>query len=352
MLEEIKKTKREGKTTLELLEHLAGLRSGKSQLVEQAVTSLARLQTGLREVVRQTRNKSLGVKYAAILGLAEYAATEEMAEDAWKKLEDAFKGPKQQTNFVILAAGDLASRLQDIPNSETREDILDWLRDDKKRLGSNDNYTRACSVLALGVANDATAVPQIAAYLDDTTIDHYVAGACSVALGLLKQADKAQLVIDKVVQGRYNADAKGYGLIGLALMGDTTRMDVVLSTARKEQQKETARQAPLAIGVLGDRGQTKTLTDYFSKEWKQKDRVPVSNAAFGLAWIRDAESVDRLLKVASTSGDAAVRAMGVIALGYVGAGERGNGLTRCFAMANYRDKFSGFRTLYHISNVL
>ncbi|MHC4847482.1 MAG: HEAT repeat domain-containing protein [Planctomycetota bacterium] len=337
------------KNGMEMLEDFASAKSGNDQVPEQAITALARLQTGVKTVGKGVRHKSLPVKNAAILALASYSANEKDSASAWKALKGGFKGSQQTKNFVILTSGDLAGQLDD--NSKTRAAILKWLHD-KKQLGSNDNYTRACSVMALAVANDQAAVPAIAALLENKTIDHYVAGACSVALGLLKATDKADLVLKRVVNGKFNADSKGYGLIGLALMGDTTRVEAVIDAAKKIQQKEAQRQAPLAIGVLGDRLQTRTLTSYFSKKWKQKDRFQVSNAAFGLGWIRDADSVESLLKLASTSPEFSVRAMAVIALGYVGASDRVTGLTRCFTNANYKKKFNGFKTLDHISSIL
>jgi HEAT repeat protein len=348
-VEEIEKAKRGKETGIEILEDLASSRSAKDPTKAQAITSLARLGAGIKDVTHAVKERSVAVKNAAILVLPEYSTDEKDAATAWKALKSGYKGSQQTKSFVILATGDLAGRLDE--NSKTREQALKWLHD-KKQLGSNDNYTRACSALALGVAGDQTAAPAIADMLQNTTIDHYVAGACSVALGLLKQAAMADIVVSRVVKGKFNADAKGYGLIGLALMGDTTRVDLVLDAAKKEQQKETARQAPLAIGVLGDRRQTRTLTEYFSNSWKQKDRYPVSNAAFGQGWIRDAESVDGLLKLASTSPDAGVRAMAAIALGYVGATDPVNGLTRCFAGTNYKKDFVGFQTLFHISTIL
>jgi HEAT repeat protein len=346
--DQINSEKSYGRNALDQIAKLAVGNGTKVAVACQSLITLARLQRNVAAVGKATKSKSPSVKYGAILALAEFSGDEDTASKAWKSLKKANRGSKQIQNFVILSAGDLASRLG--ANSATRKDILKTLTG-KKFLGSNDNYTRACTVIALGVAQDPTAAPAIAALLSNTTIDHYVAGACSVALGLLKAADQADLVLRRVVKGKFNADSKGYGLIGLALMGDTTRVGEVLKFTRVKQ-KETARQVPLAIGVLGSGRQSATLTNYFKQKWGQSERFAASSAVFGQSWIRDASSVDSLSKLASSNGVDEVRAMAAIALGYVGSQERISGLTRCFANSNYRKSFDGFKTLKLISQIL
>jgi len=332
------------------LENLSTKSSRGKAIAVQAITSLGRLQTGLKQVRKASIHKTLAVRWAGILALANYADSEDAAKDAAKQLtKTSYKGDQQTKNFCILAAGDLAGRLD--PNSKSRMDIVKWLHG-KKQIHSNDNYTRACSALALAVANERTAIPAIAELLESTTIDDYVAGACSVALGLLKAADQADLVLQRVVKGKFKPDARGYGLVGLALMGDTTRVDEITALTKGTQQREVDRQAPLALGVLGDRRHSRALTGYFKSKFKTKRQVAVSNAVFGLAWIRDAASVDALVKLAATGSEAEVRGMATIALGYVGSPVRISELTRCFVNATYRKRFAGWVTLYRISGIL
>jgi HEAT repeat protein len=332
------------------LEHLASKSSRAEAVRVQAITALGRLQTELGTVKKDSTNKSLAVRWAAILALAEYSSDEDAARDAAKQLTTkAYKGDQQTKNFCILAAGDLAGRLDG--NSKARAETLEWLRG-KKQLDGNDNYARACSALALGLANDQTAVPAIADLLESTTIDDYVAGACSVALGLLKAADHADQILKRVVKSSFKPDAKGYGLVGLALMGDTTRVDEITDMTRGTPQREIDRQAPLALGVLGDRRHSRALTGYFKTKPKTNRQVPVSNAVFGLAWIRDGSSVDELLKLADSGPDPEVRGLATIALGYIGSPERVSALTRCFENTTFRNRFAGWTVLYEISNIL
>ncbi|MEM8885093.1 MAG: hypothetical protein AAGD14_13575 [Planctomycetota bacterium] len=351
LVEEIAKHKTEdGKRNgIEQIEFLTKSERGDAATVAQSMTTAARLNVSLKNTTKATRAKSLEVKYAAILGMAEYSNDEKQAETAWKALKKAYKGSQQIENFVLMTAGDLAGRLGE--NSKTRGDILKWLND-KKQLGSNDNYTRACTVIALGAAGDETAIPSIAELIQNTTVDHYVVGACAVALGMLKAADQADVVLKRAVNGTYNAEAKGYGLIGLALMGDTTRIKEITDRLSGSKEKQIARQVTLAVGVLGDRRNTGTLTRYIKSKWKTSDRFKVSNAAFGHAWLRDANSVEELVKQANSSGDADVRAMATIALGYIGSRDRVSGLTRTFEQANYKKRFSGFQTLQRIAAIL
>jgi len=335
---------------IERLSSLATKPSRGESVRAQAVTSLGRLQADLKSVRKLSTNKSLAVRWSAILALANYTNDERAAKDAAKQLTTkAYKGDQQTKNFCILAAGDLAGRLN--PNSPSRAAIIGWLHG-KKQLQSNDNYTRACSVLALAVANDQTAVPEIADLLESTTIDDYVAGACSVALGLLKAADHASLVLTRAVNGKFKPDAKGYGLVGLALMGDTTQVDEITDKIRGKQPREVSRQAPLAIGVLGDRHHTRALTGFLKTKPKSNQKVPMSNAVFGLAWIRDGSSVDNLVSLADSGAEPEIRGMATIALGYIGSPERVSALTRCFANASFRNRFAGWALLYRIAGIL
>lgn len=337
-----------GKKSIDHLEKLCAGKGSNDAVASQALAAIARLQLKVATVGKATKSKSPSVKYAAILALAEYAGSEDMASRAWKSLKKAYKGSRQIQNFVILSSGDLASRLG--ANSPTRRAIIKSLSG-KKFLGSNDNFIRSCVVIALGVAQDTKSVPAIVDLLNNSTIDHYVAAACSVSLGLLKAADHADVVLRRVVNGKFNAEAKSYGLIGIALMGDTTRINELLKFTDKKQQ-EIARQVPLAIGVLGGGRQSPALTSFFKQKWPQAKRLQASSAVFGLSWIRDASSVDSLTSLTSSNGMDEVRAMAAIALGYIASEDRVSGLTRCFENTNYRWGFDGFKTLLLISRIL
>ena len=153
-------------------------------------------------------------------------------------------------------------------------------------------------------------------------------------------------VLDK---RRWNPDARGYALVGLALMGDTTRLDDVIRHAKGPEQVE--RQASLALGLLGDRDDVRGLTRYFRRDWHQKANHAVSNAAFGFNWMRDGRAVAGLTGLARHA-NARVRAMAVVALGYLAAGDRVSPLSRCYANTSFRNRFAGWDLLDEISKIL
>jgi len=334
------------------LKKLAGNLRGYEPVVTQAVTALGRLQQERRAVENAIeRSKSNNIQWAAILALGNYTLDEKDAEAAAKALEGySGKGAGQQKNFAVLTLGELASGLD--PNSKVRMRILKFLQG-KDALGHNDNYVKACAAIAVGVANDRTAAHAVAELLNDSKVDDFVIGAACVSLGLLHATEHADLLISKVlVDKKWKADARGYGLLGLALMGDTTRMDQILKYTSGSVPKETERQLTLAMGVLGDEGSVKALVGYFSTPWKSNRKHMVSNAAYGLGFLKDQSAVDLAAKVASGGADPSVRSLAVIGLGYLCSHEPVSGLSRCYAGQNYLNRFSGWGMLYQISRIL
>ena len=89
-----------------------------------------------------------------------------------------------------------------------------------------------------------------------------------------------------------------------------------------------------------------------TKSTKKNERFEVSNAAFGLSWIKDQSAVDQLVAVAEKSPEADARGMAVIALGYVSAQDRVSPLSRCYGNANHRNGFGGWKLLLEISRIL
>ncbi|MGH7162757.1 MAG: HEAT repeat domain-containing protein, partial [Planctomycetota bacterium] len=318
----------------------------------QAVTALGRLQQGLKEVKHAYQSgKSLDLRWAAVLAMAFYAHDEKDASEAAKTLTTkCYKDGEGQTkNFSVLACGDLAWRLD--PNSRVRESLLKHLRE---AIDVKDNYVRSCASVALGLAGDATSVAAIAGLLEDASASDYTVAAACLALGLLRSTEHAELVKNAVLlKPKWNADARGYAALGLALMGDTTRIDELREFhARRDLNDKTLRQTPLAIGVLGGKSEVKLLVEGFSKGWKQNDRHAASNAAFGLGWMRDESAVGELSNLATKSGERAVRGMAIVALGYCAARDKVTPLSRCIENASFRNKFNHWELLEYIGAIL
>jgi HEAT repeat protein len=206
--------------------------------------------------------------------------------------------------------------------------------------------------VALGIADDRTAIPVVAELVQDTTADDYARAASCLSLGLLRSTDHAPLLLTGLLDTKWNAETRGYALLGLALMGDTTRMAELIKIGQRGSRREIKRQLPLALGVLGDKDNVRALSGFFAKNWKQADSVAVSNAAYAFAWNRDQSSLARLVKLANNNANASVRGMATIALGYLAARDRVSPLTRCYENMSFRSRFSGWSVLYTISRIL
>lgn len=348
----------EGENALqaEHIEHLHKLANprGNDALVMQVVATLSRLQIDRKTVAKlATAKTSRNIKWTAILSLSNYFNDEKEAEAAFKTLQSRKcfgSGDGQDKSFSVLAMGELAGHLD--PNSKLYARILSFIKDEA--LNKKNNYTRSCAAIALGIANDKTAIPEIAALLTDTTVqDHVVAAAC-VGLGLLRADEHVDLMISRVLRAKkWNADARGYAALGIALAGDTTRTRELLSFARGASLNDkTLRQVPLAIGVIGDRNDVGTMVRYFAKQWKKKQRYEISNAAFGLGWIKDESAMKALRTMITKGGDPDLRGMAAIAMGYSGAASRVDPLTRCYANISFRNRFGHWDLLRSISRIL
>ena len=180
-----------------------------------------------------------------------------------------------------------------------------------------------------------------------------VAAAC-VALGLLKASEHADAIRDQVMlQSKWKADTRGYAVLGLALMGDTTRVGEIQKFSHHRLSKETMRQLPLALGLIGDKRNISSLTRFFSRSWKTNRRHEASNAAFGLSWIKDQRSVSQLIRVIDNKrAGEAVRGMAIIALGYSAARDRVSPLAALYENMSHRDGFAGWAMLSQIARIL
>jgi hypothetical protein len=320
----------------------------------EAIATLGRLQRGQRTVLKAFRSKTNYIQWNALLALAYYsnddakARTNDAESSAKLLMKQGFKSGKGQHKvFSVLALGELASRLD--PNSKTRQKILKFLKDEG--LESNNRYVAASAAIAVGCANDQTAIEEVANLLGSSTADDWVIGAACVSLGLLRATEYADRIVKDVLERkRWNDDARGYALVGLALMGNTTLMDKITKN-KTTSFRGMARQVSLAYGILGDRGAVSSLTWFFKSKWDSKWNYRASNGAFGFAWDRDQSAVRKLTRL-TTANDPEVRGMATIALGYVGAVDRINPLTRSYEVISHRGNFSGWGILQAIAGIL
>ncbi len=326
-----------------------GRKNGNGTIIVQAITALGRLQQGLKQVTAAIGSKDVNVQWTAVLALANYSGDEKDTKSAVKTLMGrAYKASNAQTKlFSLLAAGDLASRLD--PNSDERKKLLKHLGEE---LGSNNYYTRANAAVALGVANDQTAKDSMAEMIRKPSNSHYSVGGLVLALGMLRATDQHGFITKELVERtRWNDDARGYGLLAIGMMGDTTKIQDLKDQLRKKHTGEVLRQLPLAIGVLGGKSEVSRLISRFSRGWDTKERNGVANSVFALCYLRDQSAVSRLLRLTKRS-DKDIRGMAVIALGYVGMQGETNPLSRLVESTSHRNSFGGWKLLALTSRIL
>ncbi len=338
----------EEKGALKQLKKL-GRKNGNGTIIVQAITALGRLQQGLKQVTGAIGSKDVDVQWTAVLALANYSSDETDTKNAVKTLiTRAYKTSNAQTKlFSLLAAGDLASRLD--PNSDERKKLLKHLGEE---LRSNDYYTRANAAVALGVANDQTAKDGMAEMIRKPSNSDYSIGAMALGLGLLRATDQHDFIAKELVERtRWKDDTRGYGLLAIGMMGDTTKIKDMNDQLRKKHTGEVLRQLPLAIGVLGGKRDVSRLVRKFSRGWDTKERNSVANSVFALCYLRDQSAVSKLLRLTKRN-DKDIRGMAVIALGYVGMRGETNPLSRLVESTSHRNFFGGWRLLARSSRIL
>jgi len=326
---------------------------GYDALQTQIVRTLSLLQVERKEVTQMVKAPSLDIQWTAILSLSNYTQDEKDAEAAFKTLsgKEAFgSGDNQNKSFAVISMGRLAGALD--PNSKLRDRILKFIHKEALEPRSN-NYVRSCAALAVGLAMDRSAAATVAALLTDTTAQDHVVSAACVGLGLLKATEFADSIRDNVLlKTKWDDDTRGYAALGIALMGDTTRVDELKRFAGdRTLNDKMKRQLPLALSLLGDKGDVRSLVQLFAKGWKKNERFETGNAAFGLCWLKDQSAVEQLVQLAG-SQDPEVRGLALIALGYVSAQDRVNPLSRCYENASHRNDFGSFKLLVEISRIL
>ncbi|MCZ6572565.1 MAG: hypothetical protein O7C98_05255 [Planctomycetota bacterium] len=338
----------EEKGALKQLEKL-GRKNGDGTLIVQAITALGRLQQGLKQVTGAIGSKDVDVQWTAVLALANYSGDEKDTKNAVKTLiTRGYKASNAQTKlFSLLAAGDLASRLD--PNSDERKKLLKHLRE---HVEDNDGYVRSSSALALGVAGDDNAKDLMAELIRKKSNTHYTISGLCMGLGMLRATDQHDFIMQELVsRTAWKDDARGYGMLAIAMMGDTTKIKDLNDQLRKKHKEQVLRQLPLAIGVLGGKRDVSRLVRKFSRGWDTKERNGVANSVFALCYLRDQSAVSKLLRLTKRS-DKDIRGMAVIALGYVGMQGETNPLSRLVENTSHRNFFGGWKLLARTSRIL
>ncbi len=215
---------------------------------------------------------------------------------------------------------------------------------------------REAAVLGLGILGNPAAAPLLLRiYRNDAEgrlrgLDQPVRlrSFAAMAIGLIASRDRAALeatILEHLVKGAEtagaNEDLQVGAIVGLGVSGDLARSPALLAIATDDAQGERARaHAVIAIGKLGDRGSVKAVRELLSDRRSEVRR----SAAIALGLLTDREdttTIDRLIEIAKSGSDPALRHFALIALGEIGAARgrdalaavlrAGNGGERTFA---------------------
>ncbi|MCA8956690.1 MAG: HEAT repeat domain-containing protein [Planctomycetes bacterium] len=143
-------------------------------------------------------------------------------------------------------------------------------------------------------------------------------GAFAVALGLCRSVDAADQMMELLNRyAKSKEELAGYLCIGLALMRHGSARTLVHDVVRQSVRRpDLLKQAAIALGKLGDRTVTKTLTDMLGDP--QPNLAKLSAIAAALSFIGDRHSIQPLRKMlCNDSLTPLSRAFAAVALGGV-----------------------------------
>lgn len=193
---------------------------------------------------------------------------------------------------------------------------------------------REAAVLGLGILGNSSAAPLLLQiYRNDPERrlkgkDHpsRLRSFAAMAIGLIGSRDRSFLdaaILQGLVGGAETAgaseDLQVGAVVGLGVFGDPAASPALLRIATDAAQGERVRaHAVVALGKLGDRASVKVLRDLLSDRRTEVRR----SAAVALGLLVDREDVatiDRLIEIAKSGSDLALRHFALIALGEIGA---------------------------------
>lgn len=248
---------------------------------------------------------------------------------------------QQSRNFAMVAIAKASGK---VGSGATKgiEDASKFLLD---QLSKGAQLTKPWAAIGIGVMgrmlNDAkvthddviTMTSALRATLDEEKNPARV-GAYSIALGILQDAESAELLRKKLATIT-EEEARGYMSVALGLMNDVGSKETIQQIVADSKYKpELLKQAAISLGLLGDKDLVPKLIEMLNEAKGLATQAALSSA---LGFIGDQRSIDPLVQMLENK-DLTARARGfaAVALGIVADKEPLPWNTKIAIDLNYR----------------
>lgn len=284
---------------------------------------LGRGDEGRRKVYKESYRKVLagGKKHSpdvyrsAALALGQLVEPKEV--NYCKALANySKKGKDEQARYYAMMS------LGQIGGDENKAELLKTLVKGKKAL------ERPWAALSLGVMNfnrfEADESAKVDNLVGDALMKQFkevktpqARSAFAIALGLARYSDAAPELLSTLIDKKHQDEFAGYICIGLALMDYKKAKSQIHEICRNAvRRNRLLQQAAVALGKLGDRSVTDTLTKMLSEE--STNLAKLSALAGALGFIGDRRTIKPLVKMLHNEDLTPLsRAFAAVALGGV-----------------------------------
>ncbi len=285
------------------------------------------------------------VQQSAVLALGLLGDCDDGETD--QKIREALEAvPKdlsdqQSRNFAMIAAAKASGK----PGSGDTKGIEQASKFLLDQLSKGGQLIKPWAAIGIGVMgrmlNDAQvnheAVPTMTAALRasfDEEKNPPRVGAYSIALGILRDAEAAALLRDKLARVS-DDEARGYMSVALGLINDRDSVVQIQQIVTESKYRpELLKQAAISLGLLGDKDLVPKLIDMLNEAKGLATQAALSSA---LGFIGDQRSIDPLVAMLENKElTARARGFAAVALGIVADKEPLPWNTKISVDLNYR----------------
>ena len=296
---------------------LEGLRGQERKALQALVVAALQPVLARRSRYERSIEQSTALALGLIVGCPDDSL--DWAEDLVRIAEE---GDSQARRFAVISIGRLVGQAGDTAQcadgaARLRQQLIEWMEHGPSRL-------RPWAALALGVAGraqmdrdqapntDAGAALRECAEDCKSPAD---AGAYLIALGLRRDPDARQILLDKLAYFRTD-NARGYATVALGLVGDRRSLEALQEVIRQASKRPALlNRAAIGLGLLGDRAAVPQLIRMLREARSFATQAALASA---LGAIGDVRAIDPLVEMlADQNLTASARSYAALALGIV-----------------------------------
>ncbi len=248
-------------------------------------------QDARNELERICRDGELQGKRFALISMAQIAARPapdglniQEPNRGRKQLRSALvsrmkKAKGDQAAWAGLAIGVHARALADGTQSVIDRSALDALRFAAHK--SKAPARAGAYMLALGLCKDPDSAEMILDKLESFSIDE-TRGHCAVALGLMNYTQAIEPISDILVGSEFRPDLLKQAAVALGLLGDKTMVPRLVEMLGKARSMSSQAAVASALGTIGDRNSIDGLVNMLTDKGKTQTARGFAAAALGI----------------------------------------------------------------------